>query len=89
MNVTSVKSSTLISVGYDEGRGVLRLEFRSRATCDYFGVPAAVPASLLSAPSVGEFFNRVVRGGFHFRRVETVAVPDEHGAAKRTLAGGC
>ena len=72
MNVTAVESSTLRAIGYDEGLGVLRLEFRSRAACEYFGVPAAVHDSLLRAPSIGACFNREVRGCFPFCRVVPV-----------------
>jgi len=43
---------------------VLRLEFRSRAIYDYYGVPAAVDEALLGAPSKGSYFNRVIRGRF-------------------------
>lgn len=69
MNVTSVESTTLTVVGYDESLRLLRLEFRSRAVYDYFGVPAAVHEALLSAPSIGACFNRIVRGCFPFCRV--------------------
>lgn len=69
MNVTAVESTTLTAIGYDESLRLLRLEFRSRAVYDYFGVPAAVHDALLRAPSVGACFNRVVRGCFPFCRV--------------------
>ena len=69
MNVTAVKSATLTAIAYDEKLGLLRLEFRSRAVYDYFGVPAAVHDALLRAPSIGACFNKVVRGCFPFCRV--------------------
>ena len=69
MNVTAVKSATLTAIAYDESLGLLRLEFRSRAVYDYFGVPAAVHDALLRAPSIGACFNQVVRGCFPFCRV--------------------
>ena len=47
MNITAVESSTLRTIAYDESLALLRLEFRSRAVYDYFGVPAAVHAALL------------------------------------------
>lgn len=66
MNVTTVESATLATVAYDEARELLQLEFRSRAIYQYFGVPAAVHAALLCAPSKGSYFNRVIRGRFPY-----------------------
>lgn len=57
MNVRAVESSTLRTTAYDESLALLRLEFRSRAVYDYFGVPAAVHEALLRAPSIGACFN--------------------------------
>ncbi len=68
MNITAVESTTLIAIGYDESLKLLRLEFRSRAVYEYFGVPAAVHEALLRAPSIGACFNRMVRGCFPFCR---------------------
>jgi hypothetical protein len=69
LNVTGVESTTLWSIGYDESVGVLRLEFRSRAMYDYFGVPEEIHSALLRASSIGACFNEIVRGRFPFRRV--------------------
>ena len=64
MNETRVESSTLRALAYDDGRGILQLEFRSRAIYHYYGVPAPVYEALLGAPSKGSYFNRVIRGRF-------------------------
>ena len=66
MNVTAVESTTLARVAYDDAMEMLQLEFRSRAVYQYFGVPSAVHAALLRAPSKGNYFNRVIRGRFPF-----------------------
>jgi hypothetical protein len=66
MNVTAVESTTLATVGYDDAKEMLQLEFRSRAIYHYFGVPAAVHAALRRAPSAGSYFNRVIRGCFPY-----------------------
>ena len=66
MRVTTVESTTLATVGYDEGPGLLQLEFRSRAIYRYFGVPAAVHEGLLGAPSKGSYFNRFIRGRYPY-----------------------
>src|ERR1017187_8677708 len=41
MNVTTVESTSLATVAYDDARKLLQLEFCSRAIYQYFGVPAA------------------------------------------------
>ena len=69
MMVTLVESTTLRAIGYDESLARLRLEFRSRAVYDYFGVPATVYGTLLGAASVGACFNAVVRGCYPYCRV--------------------
>ncbi|HWT81161.1 MAG TPA: KTSC domain-containing protein [Candidatus Methylomirabilis sp.] len=69
MRVTTVSSTTLTSVVYDETRQVLQLEFRSRALYQYWGVPQALHEALLGAPSKGRFFNQAIRGRFPFCRI--------------------
>ena len=64
MNEVRVESTTLRAVAYDDGCGVLQLEFCSRAIYRYYGVPAAVYETLLGASSRGSCFNRVIRGRF-------------------------
>jgi hypothetical protein len=73
LKLSAVESTTLKSIGYDESVGVLRLEFRSRAVYDYFGVPREVHGALLGAWSIGACFNDTVRGCFPFRRVWPMA----------------
>ena len=73
MHVTSVESSTLRTITYDESRALLRLEFRSRAVYEYFGVPAAVHETLVHAPSIGACFNAMVRECFRYDRVFPLA----------------
>lgn len=68
MEITAVESSTLATVGYDEGGRLLELEFRSGAVYRYFAVPAAVHESLLAAGSKGSYFNREIRGRYKFVR---------------------
>ena len=75
MDVTAVESTTLATVAYDKARGLLQLEFRSRAIYQYFGVAAAVHEALLGAPSKGSYFNRFIRGRFPY----SLASPDQGG----------
>jgi hypothetical protein len=66
MDEMRVESTTLWAVAYDDGRGVLQLEYCTRAIYHYYGVPAAVYEALLGAPSKGSYFNRVIRGRFPY-----------------------
>jgi len=65
----AVESTTLATVAYDPSRKVLQLEFCSGSVYEYFDVPAAVHAELLSAPSKGGYFNQAIRGRFPYRLV--------------------
>jgi hypothetical protein len=69
MRVVVVESGTLATVGYEAIGGLLQLEFRNGAVYQYFGVPAAVHQTLLSAGSKGNFFNRSIRGRFRYSQV--------------------
>jgi KTSC domain len=68
MNVTTVVSTILSTIAYDDARNLLQLEFCSGAIYQYFGVPAAVHADLLRAFSKGTYFNRIIRGRFAYAR---------------------
>jgi KTSC domain len=69
MNVIAVESTTLAALAYDDVRGILQLEFRSRGVYSYFGVPRPVYEALLAATSKGSYFNRAIRGAFPHLRV--------------------
>jgi hypothetical protein len=66
MRVATVESTALATVGYDEARELLQVEFCGRAFYHYFGVPAVVHQGLLAAPSKGSYFNHAIRGRFPF-----------------------
>ena len=82
MNSTVVESTSLATVAYDDIRECLRLEFRSRAIYQYFGVPPAVHQALLQAPSRGSYFNRVIRGRFPYALVSKVRSGGLHQARR-------
>jgi hypothetical protein len=65
-----VRSSTLVSVGYDAARKVLDLEFHSGEIYRYQRVPAATARALFEAQSKGRFFGARIRGKFAFTRLQ-------------------
>jgi lysyl-tRNA synthetase, class II len=76
MRVTSVESTTLVTVSYDDTRELLQLEFcGSRAVYEYFRVPAAVHQSLLDASSKGRYFSQAIRGRFAYRLISDLDAP--------------
>jgi hypothetical protein len=69
MKTTSVQSATLVAIGCDDARGILQLEFRSRAVYRCFRVPGPVYDALWAAPSRGRYFNMAIRGRFRHLRI--------------------
>jgi KTSC domain len=67
MNSTTVESTALAAVAYEESQKALQLEFRSGARYEYIGVPAGVHEELLDAASKGSYFNRAIRGRYSYR----------------------
>jgi hypothetical protein len=66
---TPVRSSTLVSVGYDSEKQVLEIEFRRNAVYQYLAVPPGVHSQLMAAPSKGSFFDQRIREKFRTLKV--------------------
>lgn len=62
-------SRSLAAVGYDRISRTLEVEFVNGSVYQYFNVPAAVFAELLSAESAGRLFNSHIRGRYRYARV--------------------
>ena len=68
MQRTAVDSSTMVSVGYEEGSGTLEIEFENGSLYQYFDVPAAVYDELVTAESNARYFNAAIRGHYRYAR---------------------
>jgi hypothetical protein len=81
MQAITVESTALATVGYDEARELLQVEFCGRAIYQFFGVPVAVHEGLLGSPSKGSYFNQAIRGRFPFCRISKwpAGAPDAQG----------
>ena len=66
MYLLTLDSTSLDRVGYDPALKVLLVVFRDRSSYHYLGVPDAVFENLRAAPSKGAYFNRAIRGAYHF-----------------------
>ena len=65
-----VQSSDLASVGYDERRRLLEIEFCSGGIYRYSDVPREIFDGLLAAESKGRFFATRIRPRFNYERVK-------------------
>jgi hypothetical protein len=68
MNRTPVDSSSMASVGYDPTTLTMEIEFNDGAVYQYFDVPEHTYQGLISAQSVGQYFQAQVRGSYRYAR---------------------
>ena len=66
-----VESSVIATVGYDAGKRLLEIEFRSGAIYRYLKVPEEIHKRLLAAESKGHFFGANIRNKFRSERVKS------------------
>jgi hypothetical protein len=64
MDRQSVASSNLAEVGYDSDLETLEVQFKSGGIYQYFNVPAFMYERLMSADSIGRFFNAEIKGHY-------------------------
>ncbi len=64
-----VTSSNIKSVGYNEVKRILEIEFNNGSIYEYSSVPKEVYDSLINASSKGKYFNVSIKKGFAYRRV--------------------
>jgi hypothetical protein len=64
-----VSSSNLVSVGYEAESETLEVEFKNTGVYQYFNVPAFMHERLMSADSVGKFFNVEIKNAFPCSKV--------------------
>ena len=64
-----VDSSAVVSVGYDQKRRLLEVEIDGGAIYQYLDVPAREYFALVSADSVGRYYNQRIKAEYEFRRI--------------------
>jgi hypothetical protein len=65
--MTRIRSTSVVAVGYDEGRHELSVTFVSGETYVYGMVPPSVYRSLMEAESVGRFVNGTIKPTYPVR----------------------
>lgn len=81
MNRTPVKSSNLISVGFDKEFKTLEIEFHND-TYQYLDVPEEVHNGLIKAESKGKYFHEKIKSLYHCNKLG----PDFKDFEAKTLA---
>ncbi|NQU80463.1 MAG: KTSC domain-containing protein [Bacteroidetes bacterium] len=65
-----VSSSNIDSVGYDESSEILYIRFLNGSLYIYKNVSLLVYEQLLSAPSLGSYMHRNIKGAYAYERIE-------------------
>ncbi|RQT78109.1 MULTISPECIES: KTSC domain-containing protein [Burkholderia cepacia complex] len=65
MEMIPVRSSAIRAVGYDQGSMRMRILFTQGHSYDFCRVPADVYRGLMSAPSMGSYYNNVIKDRYH------------------------
>lgn len=69
MNRERVDSKNIRSVGYEEKKKILELEFNTGGIYRYLNVPVEVFKALMEAVSKGSYFHEKIRGRYRFQRL--------------------
>lgn len=77
MEREAVKSSQILSVGYDPTAALLEVEFKGGGVYQYLNVPAEVARDMRFSDSIGSYFRANVRGAY-----KTLKVDPDSGDAK-------
>lgn len=68
MQRTSVKSSNIASIGYEDS--VLEIEFHSeKSVYQYFQVPEQKYNGIMDAQSHGKYFNENIKGIYNHKKI--------------------
>ena len=70
MNRVAVRSSNLVSVGYDGESRILEIEFNKGRVYRYSGVPPEEHEALMNASSLGKYFAANIRDKYGCTRIE-------------------
>lgn len=70
MKRAKVKSSNIISIGYDDDLEILEVAFKDGAVYQYDGVPKKLHLKLMKAKSPGKVLHAEIKGKFKSERSE-------------------
>lgn len=65
-----VSSTNLNAIGYEADSAILRVEFTSGSTYEYYEVPVTVFDELMNAEGYhGEFFSKFIKGQYAYQKI--------------------
>lgn len=64
-----VKSSNIVSVGYDPESQILEIEFRGGSVYQYQNVPTMTHFALMSADSIGSFVAKEIKDAYPCKKI--------------------
>lgn len=64
-----VKSSNIVSIGYNIQEKILEIEFISSGIYRYFEVPIEIYDSFLKSSSKGKFVHKNIRGRYRYENI--------------------
>lgn len=67
--IDTPESSNIVRFGYDETNQILRVEFKSGGTYDYYDVGQSIFEQMKSAQSKGQFLAQSIKGVYRYARV--------------------
>jgi len=70
MKRTAVNSSNVNSIGYDEEKNILEVEFKDRSVYQYFQVGKQIYLGLCKASSIGGYLDKYIkRAGYKYQKI--------------------
>ena len=69
MERKQVKSSNILSVGYDPEKKILEIEFSTGRVYQYSNVPQWEYDTFIKAESIGKYFYRSIKGHYEFKKI--------------------
>lgn len=69
MNRVRVTSSNIVSIGYDDSKLILEVEFKSGEVYQYLNVPKNHHTGIMNVESHGKYLNAHIKPKFKFREV--------------------
>ena len=69
MDIVSVDSSNIATVGYDEDSSTLQVEFHNGGIYQYFDVPENLFLQLRDSESPGGFLAANIKGSYRYSKV--------------------
>jgi hypothetical protein len=71
MKRIAIDSSGIVTIGYDQAKNILEVEFINAHVYRYNNVPELLYLRLMRASSKGAFFNKKIRdAGFPFEKIK-------------------